>query len=115
MSNLIRKYKIHQITPVLNNDELEIIEFIKGKVSNLTEYKDRKYPDSLFFMNSEGKWILEQNGKNESLWVRYEGFWEVLEIKYQLNYSDIQLIIHGMVELTFKRKVYTPTRMKAGV
>jgi hypothetical protein len=108
MSNLLRRYKIHQITPVLNKKELEIINFIKGKINNLTEYKDKNYPDSIFFMNSEGKYILELDDKNEYLGVRYEGFWEVLGTKYKLNYTDIQFIIQGMMEIAFKRKLYTP-------
>jgi hypothetical protein len=107
MNNLIRKYKIHQITPVLNKRELEIINFIKGKISNLTEFKDNNHPKSLFFMNSEGKWILEQDDTYERLYVRYEDFWEVLKTKYKLDYTDIQLLIQSMVEIAFKRNVYT--------
>ena len=108
MKNLLRRYKIHQITPVLSKQELEIIDFIKNKINNLTEFKYSDYPDSLFYMNSEGECILEQDDKNERLYVRYYGFWEVLETKYKLDYIDIQFIIQGMVEIAFKRKVYTP-------
>ena len=108
MNNLIRKYKIHQLTPVLLKQELEIINFIKDKINNLTEFKDIEYPDSIFYMNSEGEYILEQDDKNERLWVRYKEFWEVLETKYLLEYADIQSLIYYIVEEAFKRKVYTP-------
>jgi hypothetical protein len=108
--NLIRKYKIHQITPVWNEQELEIINFVKGKISTLVEFKDNNHPKSLFYMNSEGEYILEFDDINKILYVRHDGFWEVLETKYHLNYITINLIIRCMVELTFKRKGYSPRR-----
>jgi hypothetical protein len=110
--NLIRKYKIHQLTPVLSKRELEIIEFIKGKISNLTECEDTDYPNSIMYMNSEGKYILEQDNRNKRLYVRYEDFWKVLETKYNLKHDDIQSIIQSMVEIAFKRKVYTLCSIK---
>ena len=106
MSNLVRRYKIHQLTPVLTEQELEIIDFIKDKISNLTEFKDSKYPDSIFYMNSEGEWILDQDDKNKRLCVRYEDFWQVLQIKYNLENSDIQYLIQYMIEQAVKQKVY---------
>jgi hypothetical protein len=107
MMNIIRKYKIHQLVPCLNDKELEIINFVKDKINNLTEYKDDKYPNSLFFMNSGGKYIFELDDENERLFVRYKDFWEVLETNYNLKHDDIQSIIQGMAEIEFRRKVYT--------
>jgi hypothetical protein len=108
MSNLIRRYKIHQLTPVFSEKELEIIDFVKDKISNLTELKNPNYPNFLFYSDNNGKHILQNDDENKKLWVRYGDFWEVLENKYNLNYTDIQLLIQDVVELTFKRKVYTP-------
>jgi hypothetical protein len=107
MTNLIRRYKIHQITPVLNKKELKIIDFINGKINNLTEFKSDERPDSLFFMDNTGKYILEEDHKNKRLWIRYDDFCEVLGKKYKLEYHDIQILIQYIVELSFKRKVYT--------
>ena len=62
-------------------------------------------------MNSEGKCILQQDSKNDRLWVGYYDIWLVLEMKYLLKYSEIQIVIKGMVELAFKMKVGTPGKI----
>ena len=59
-------------------------------------------------MNSKGEFIFEQDEKNDTLWVRYYGFWSVLEDEYSLNIDDIQVIIKGMVETAYKMRVGTP-------
>lgn len=44
---------------------------------------------SIFYMNSKGDWIFEQNGNSDYFWVRYK---------------DIQEFIKYMVEEAFKSK-----------
>ena len=108
MSNLIRRYKIHQITHILTKHELEIVNFVKHKVNNLTEFKYYESPNSIFYMNNQGECILKQNHKNEWFCVRYQDFWKVLETKYKLENSDIQLLIYYIGEQVFNRKLHTP-------
>ena len=59
-------------------------------------------------MNSEGICIMQQDSKNDRLWVRYYDIWEVLETIYLLKRDEIQCIMKGMVELTYKMSVGTP-------
>ena len=68
---LIRKYKIHQITPILTDKELEIINFINSKINNLSELKSNNHPDSIFFMDKYNRWVLEENNKDKIIYVRY--------------------------------------------
>jgi hypothetical protein len=107
MKNLYRRYKISQLLdePLLDNDK-EIIDFILDKIKDLTLYIDEYGCHN--YMNSKDEWIFEQDEKNDTLWVRYQGFWSVLMDKYSLKYDDIQVIIKGMVENTYKMKVGTP-------
>jgi hypothetical protein len=104
-SNLYRKYKISLITNEgIASDEKEIIEFIIDKIKDLTLFIDDIGRHN--YMNSKGDFIFEQNEKNGKLWVRREGFWEVLDDKYSLNYNDIQAIIKSIVETTYKMSVH---------
>ena len=107
MKNLVRRYKISKILDIpLEGKDKEIIDFIKSIIDGLVLFQENDYV--INFMNSDGVCIIEQDSKSDILWVRYEGFWSVLEMKYSLNYVDIQIVIKGMVELTFKMSVGTP-------
>ncbi len=107
--NLIRKFKISKLTSVeFNEKEKEIIEFINFILSDLIPFKYELYQESMFYMNSEGKWLLEQDNKNDMLWVRYDDFWGVLDKKYLIEYDDIQYLLKYMIEQAFKEKVSTP-------
>ena len=106
MKNLIRRYKISRaINEPLEGMDKEIIDFIKSKIDGLTIFQKNDY--IINFMNSEGKCIMQQDSKNDKLWLAYDGFWSVLETKYLLKYNVIQIIIKGMVELTYKMRVST--------
>jgi len=118
--NLTEKYKIHQLSPCLNENELEIVTFIENKLKGLKRLKKSDYPKSLFddmpkstfYINSDNKpirFILEQDEKNNKLWVIHEDFWIVLQDKYLLEYVEIQDILRYMVFVHFKFKPLTPT------
>ena len=110
MKNLYRKYKIGQLLDEpLSNEEKEIIDFISDKIKDLTLFIDN---GNYYYMNSIGEFIFEQDEKNDTLLIRYDGFWSVLEDKYSLNYADIQVIIKSMVETTYKMSVGTPKKNK---
>ena len=108
MKNLYRRYKISQITnDGITSKEKEIVEFILDKIKDLTLFIDEDGCHN--YMNSKDEWIFEQDEKNDRLYVKYDGFWSVLEKKYSLNRDDIQDIIKGMVETTYKMRVGTPS------
>jgi hypothetical protein len=107
MKNLYRRYKISQLLDEpLSNKEKEIIDFISDKIKDLTLFIDEYGYHN--YMNSKGHFIFKQDEKNDTLLIRYDGFWSVLEDKYSLNYADIQVIIKSMVETTYKMSVGTP-------
>ena len=95
------------IIKVWLNQHLKIKSFIDEWLVDLVLYKDVKYPDSMFYMKKTGKCILEYNTKNDNLYVKYYGFWSVLQKEYSMEYSDIQLVVKTMVEEAFKLKVET--------
>ena len=106
--NLVRKYKIHQLSPCLNEKEIEIITFIENKIKGLKPIKKNKYPQSTFYVNSDSITILQQDDKNDRLRVRHKDFWEVLRTKYLIEYIDIQDIIRYMVFIHLKFRASIP-------
>ncbi len=107
---LIRKYKISLITGIpLAGLERDCISFMKGILEDLIPFKEETYPDSIFYMNSKGDWIFEQDNKYDMFRVRYNLVWKVLSDNYLMKDIDIQEFIKYMVEEAFKHKVSTPT------
>ncbi len=106
--NLIRSIKINKLGIAIPEKDKEIIDFIKSILGDLIPFKFDNYPLSIFYMSSNGKWILEQDNKNDRLWVRYDIVWEILEEKYLIEYDDIQTLLKYMIEQAFKEKVSTP-------
>ena len=91
MKNLIRRYKISRaINEPLEGKDKEIIDFIKSNIDGLTIFRDNDY--EINFMDNEGKCIMQQDSKNDILWVPYDGFLSVLKDKYLLKYDVIQIV-----------------------
>ncbi len=106
MKYLIRKYKISKIlNQPVTGLEGEIILFIQFWLKDLIPFKMEHISDSIFYMNSAGLYVIEQNPKNKYLYVRWIGFWNVLESKYLMKYEDIQLLLKFMIEESFKQKL----------
>jgi len=107
--NLIRKYKLHKLTPCLNEEELKTITFIENKIKGLKLVKKKKYPESTFYVNYyDGTTILEQDDRDDRLRVMYVGFWELLERGYFLKSPEIKDIIQYMVWIHLKFRSSTP-------
>ena len=107
--NLIRKLKISEIVPVkFTEHEQGIIDLFNEKLSDLIIFIDESRPLEINYKKPDGSCIMQQDNKNGLLWVKYEGFWEVLECEFSTEYTDIQNLIQAMVERAFKHKVSTP-------
>ena len=107
--NLIRKLKISEIISIkFTETEQEIIDLFNDKLSDLSIFVDDSKPDEINYMKSDGTFIMQHDNTNDTLWVNYEGFWSVLQCKFCIEYTDIQILVHSMVERAFKLKVSTP-------
>jgi hypothetical protein len=80
------------------------MELIKG-FTVLPKLKDR--PRTIFF-EKNGEIIAEYNPENGYLWIKYDGYWKVLEKEYGINYSEIQSVINEKVVQAYGLKGVTP-------
>lgn len=100
--NLIRKYKCYKLTGKIDDKTKEIFNFVNENLLNLNKFEVGYYKGWIFYMNSNGKCILEYCLNNFDLFVKYYDFWEVLETKFNLNYYDIQDFIYYRVVKVYK-------------
>jgi hypothetical protein len=66
---------------------------MKNILNDIIPFKHKETPDSIFYMNSKGQWIFEQDNKFDVFRVRYSIFWEVLVSKYSMKKIEIQEFI----------------------
>ncbi len=103
--NLIRKLKISNLTNLpLEGIDKKIVDFVNSKLNDLIPFKWVEFPDSVFYMNSLGLCVLHIDNKNNFLYIRWSGFWEILVNTFELEYGYIQVLLKYMVEKSFKQK-----------
>ena len=104
--NLIRKLKISEITLVdFTESEKIIIDLFNDSLKDLVIFIDDSKPWQINYMKPDGIFIIQHDNTNDRLWVRNDGFWNVLESDFGLTYTDIQILVKYMVERALKLKV----------
>ncbi len=100
---LVRKLKINKLTPVsFTEEEKEILDFVKSRISSLTVFE---YKSSIYYINNDNQWILEQDSEHNMIWVRWEDFWKVLERKYKISDKDISIFLKWIIKDNLKCKI----------
>ncbi len=96
--NLTRQYKLWKLGVPMGLGFLEILEFVDSKISNLQKFRMGDYPEYEFYMNADNECVLDYHMVGRYLYVRHQDFWEVLQNKYKIEYSDIRIFLHNKVE-----------------
>ena len=83
-------------------DRPQLVRVVKLYLTNsfgdLTPKEVKKYPDSVFYVNSDNEIFMEYDKENENVWVGYDQIWLKLESLFYLNHSDIKLIMKDWLE-----------------
>lgn len=106
--NYSRLFKIWKMGLYIPLKEKENFIFIESKIKTLKKFNLPKYDKYYFYMDKNGFFILEQDFKNDILWVRYENFWETLEFDYNLDFHDIQDLITIFAKTKIKSEIGKP-------
>ena len=75
---------------------------------DLSPKNSSKYPDSVFYANSDNEIFMEYNKKNENVYISYNKIWSKLELYFPLKYDDIQLIMKDWLEEHYNLRVLKP-------
>ena len=80
--------------------------WFKEQLNQMEIKEDRKkYPYSIYFYINN-KVVMEQDEKNERLWVNYKKIWSFFESEFNLNWLEIKDLIRDMVEEHFKMRSF---------
>jgi hypothetical protein len=112
--NLINNLDENKLKEVLTqlapekSKEQEMSDFLFSKLkemtSNITGIKEVTYYDA------DNKFLIQQDYRNERLYVSYHRIWSIFESKYGLNYNQIRDFIAVWVETNLGWKDLTPAR-----
>ena len=99
MSNIIRKYKIHQIIPCLSATEIQSFIYIKDILDNLIPIKLQNgyNPKNTFYMNQKGECIYLKININKNIYIRNK-ILNTLTLDYNLDIDDIEDILRYLLK-----------------
>ena len=90
-----------------------VLLYLNKNFGNLTPKTSKKYPNSVFYVNSDNESLMKYDKKTEYVWINYLKIWSKIESLFPLNYSEIQSIMKHWLEETYKLKGVTPDSSKA--
>jgi hypothetical protein len=89
-----------------------VLLYLNKSFGNLTQKTRTRYPDSVFYVNSNDEILMEYDKENEYVWLHYDQIWSKIESLFPLNSSEIQSIMKHWLEETYKLKGVTPPSIK---
>ena len=96
----------------VNKHQLErvVIKWLNKYLGNLTQKTIEKYPNSVFYVNSDNHVMMEYDQENSYVYIHDDHIWSKIELLFHLNYDDIQSIMKVWVEEDYKLGGVTPFR-----
>ena len=94
----------------VNKHQLErvVIKWLNQHFGNLIPKKDKNYPNSVFYVNSNNKVMMEYNQENNYVYIHYDHIWSKIESLFHLNSRETQSIMKIWLEETYKLGGVTP-------
>src|SRR3990167_404659 len=92
---------------VETSKEKEMEEFLLEKWKDMEIITKPQLPNSIFY-KKDGAVIMEQDKKNDFMWVSYEHIWSVFYTRYELDYNQTQAFIKRMMRQHLKLESLTP-------
>ena len=94
----------------VNKHQLErvVIKWLNKHYGNLIPKKNKDYPKSVFYVNSDNDVMMEYDQENGYVYIHYDNIWSKIESLFHLNYTVIKLIMKVWLEETYKLGGVTP-------
>ena len=92
-----------------------VLLYLNKSFGNLTQKTSPKYPNSVFYVNSDNEILMEYTKKNEYVLLHYDQIWSRIKSLFPLNSSEIKSIMKHWLEETYKLKGVTPYSKKGSL
>ena len=94
----------------VNKNQLErvAIKWLNKNFGDLTPKKHKNRSNSVYYVNSNNKVMMEYDQKNERVFIDYYNIWLTIESLFHFKYDDTKLIMKIWLEETYKLRRITP-------
>ena len=97
---------------IINKPQLVrvVLLYLNKYFGNLTQKTSSKYPDSVFYVNSDNEVLMEYDKEFDKVYLEYTKIWEKIQYMFSLDYMETRLIMDIWLEETYKLKGIRPLR-----
>jgi len=94
---------------IINKPQLvrAVLLYLNKNFGSLIQKTSSKYPNIVFYINSDNDVLMEYDKKTKIVWIHYDQIWSKIESLFYLNYDDIQLIMKLWLEGAYNLKGVT--------
>jgi len=94
----------------VNKHQLErvVIKWLNKHFGDLTPKKDKNDPNSVFYVNSNDKVMMEYDKISESVYIHYNNIWSKIESMFNIKYDDVISIMKVWLRDTYNLEGVTP-------
>jgi hypothetical protein len=99
---------------IINKPQLvrAVLLYLNKNFGSLMQKTSSKYPDSVFYVDSDNDVLMEYDKKTKIVWIHYDQIWSKIQSLFYLEYNDIQLIMKLWLEEAYNLKGVTPKRLR---
>ena len=94
----------------VNKHQLErvVIKWLNKHFGDLIPKKHKDHPESVFYVNSNNKIMMEYEQKNGDVYINYDHIWSKIESLFHVNYDEITQIMKVWFEDVYNLEGVTP-------
>jgi len=94
----------------MNKHQLErvVVKWLNTHYGNLTTKTTEKYPNSVFYVNSDNEIMMEYHNENDYVYMHYDHLWSKIKSLFHLNSDDTKSIMKVWLEEAYKLGAVKP-------
>ena len=82
-----------------------VLLYLNMNFGNLTPKTSSKYPNSVFYVDSDNEIMMEYDKKNEFVYINYGQIWFKIESLFSLDHRETQSIMKVWLERDYNLRI----------
>lgn len=78
-----------------------VLLYLNNNFGNLTQKTSPKYPNSVFYVDSDGKVLMEYEKENKDFYIEYPHLWNKINSLFSIGHFDTEQILKNWLINTY--------------